>query len=76
MCQVDLTSHLEPSIWSKLNLPSQTIIMMALVFANDGLPIFGATSDIITLNATILPVGHARNVVTITTYDGFPNERA
>ena len=48
--------------------------MAAYVFAKDGIPIFNATGDVITLNSAGQPVDHIRNVVTTTTSGGFPND--
>ena len=47
--------------------------MDSYVFVNDGLPIFDVTEVVITLNYVGQPVDHIKNVVTITTANGFPN---
>ena len=44
------------------------------MFSNDRLQIFDATRAVIILNYTDQPVDHIGNVVTITTYDVFPND--
>ena len=44
------------------------------MFINYGLPIFDAARSVITLNSVGQPVDHIRNMVTITTADGFPND--
>ena len=46
------------------------------MFSNYGLPIFDTTSDFITLNSVGQPVDHVRNVVNVTTSDGFQNDEA
>ena len=50
--------------------------MAAYLFPNDGLPIFDATGDVITLNSEGQPVCHIKNVVTITNVDGLSNDGA
>ena len=47
--------------------------MAAYMFANDGLPIFDVTVDVIRLNSAGQPVDHIKNVITITATNGFPN---
>ena len=50
--------------------------MAAYVFAKDGIPIFGATGAVITLNSAGQPVDHSINVVTITTDEKNSNDGA
>ena len=47
--------------------------MEAYVFSKNVLPIFDSTWTVITLNSAVQPVDHIKNVVTITTANGFPN---
>ena len=48
--------------------------MEAYVFANYGLTIFDTSRDTITLNSAGQPIYQIKNLLTITTANGFPND--
>ena len=50
--------------------------MAAYDFSNYGLLVFDNNRDVIVLNVAGKPVNQSRNVVTITTSDGLPNDGA